>query len=150
MADALRKQDRLHDPSGAARDDSREDGMRALAEELQFKVEKTERGFTLTRTADLSRPERAEDLTLPQAEALLRTWKLRGLGGGCQFPIAAHAIIEGDELKLEGLVAKPDGSEILRGASSGTAEDGEGIGAALAARLIDQGAGSLLSGQQHG
>ncbi|HJT67739.1 MAG TPA: hydroxymethylbilane synthase [Pyrinomonadaceae bacterium] len=75
---------------------------------------------------------------------------LRGLGGGCQFPIAAHALIEGDVLKLEGLVAKPDGSEILRGTSSGTAEDGEVIGAALAARLIDQGAGSLLSGQQHG
>jgi hydroxymethylbilane synthase len=75
---------------------------------------------------------------------------LRGLGGGCQFPIAAHAVIEGELLKLEGLVARPDGSEILRGASSGTAAEGEGIGAALAARLIDQGAGSLLSGQQHG
>jgi len=82
MADALRKQDRRHDPSGASRQDSREADMRVLAEELQFKVEKTERGFTLTRTADLSRPERAADLTLPQAEALLRTWKLRGLGGG--------------------------------------------------------------------
>jgi len=83
MADALRKQeDRRHDPSAASRQDSREAGMRALAEELQFEVEKTDRGFTLTRTADLSRPERAENLTLPQAEALLRTWKLRGLGGG--------------------------------------------------------------------
>jgi len=82
MADALRKQDRRHDPSGASREDSREAGMRALAEELQFTVEKSDRGFTLTRTADLSRPERAENLTLPQAEALLRTWKLRGLGGG--------------------------------------------------------------------
>ena len=75
---------------------------------------------------------------------------LRGLGGGCQFPIAGHAVIEGGVLKLEGLVATPDGSEILRGTSSGVAEDGEGIGAALAARLIDQGAGSLLGGQQHG
>jgi hydroxymethylbilane synthase len=75
---------------------------------------------------------------------------LRGLGGGCQFPIAAHAVIEGDVLKLEGLVAKPDGSEILRGTSSGVAAEGEVIGAALAARLMDQGAGSLLSGQQHG
>jgi len=75
---------------------------------------------------------------------------LRGLGGGCQFPIAAHAVIEDDVLSLQGLVARPDGSEILRGASSGVAEHGEGIGAALAARLIDQGAGSLLSGLQHG
>ena len=83
MADALRKQeDRGHDSSAASRQGSREAGMRALAEELQFKVEKTDRGFTLTRTAGLSRPERAENRTLSQAEDLLRTWKLRGLGGG--------------------------------------------------------------------
>jgi hypothetical protein len=56
--------------------------MRVLAERLLFDVDKTERGFTLTRTADLSRPERAENLTLSQAEELLETWKLRGLGGG--------------------------------------------------------------------
>ena len=79
MADALRTQDRRHDLQGVSREEA---DMRALAEELQFTVEKTDRGFTLTRTADLSRPERAENLTLPQAEALLRTWKLRGLGGG--------------------------------------------------------------------
>src|SRR5690242_7640127 len=75
---------------------------------------------------------------------------LRGLGGGCQFPIAGHAVVDGEVLTLEGLVARPDGSEILRGTSSGTAEEAEGIGAALAARLSDQGAGSLLSGQQDG
>ena len=79
MADALRKQDKPHDPQGVSREEA---DMRALAEELQFEVEKTDRGFTLTRTAGLSRPERAENLTLSQAEALLRTWKLRGLGGG--------------------------------------------------------------------
>jgi hypothetical protein len=30
----------------------------------------------------LSRPERAENLSLAEAEELLETWKLRGLGGG--------------------------------------------------------------------
>jgi len=74
MAEALHKQD--------TRGDGREARMRALAEELQFTVDKTGSGFTLTRTADLSRPERAENLTLSQAEELLKTWKLRGLGGG--------------------------------------------------------------------
>jgi hypothetical protein len=64
------------------RQDEREADMRALAEKLQFTVDKTDGRFTLTRTADLSRPEREENLTLPQAEELLRTWKLRGLGGG--------------------------------------------------------------------
>ncbi|HET6973480.1 MAG TPA: hydroxymethylbilane synthase [Pyrinomonadaceae bacterium] len=69
---------------------------------------------------------------------------LRGLGGGCQFPIAAHAILDGDSLKLDGLVAKPDGSEILRGASSGSPQDPEGLGSSLAVHLIDRGACALL------
>ena len=67
---------------------------------------------------------------------------LRGLGGGCQFPIAAHAVLDGDVLRLDGLVAKPDGSEILRGSSSGT--DPESLGASLAAELSAQGADSIL------
>lgn len=69
---------------------------------------------------------------------------LRGLGGGCQFPIAAHAILDGDSLKLDGLVAKPDGSEILRGSLSGAPEDPETLGSSLAGQLMAQGAGSLL------
>ena len=64
------------------RADTREGKMRARAEELEFTVNKTDRGFTLTRTSQLERPEREENLTLAQAEELLETWKLRGLGGG--------------------------------------------------------------------
>ena len=67
---------------------------------------------------------------------------LRGLGGGCQFPIAAHAVLDGDVLQLDGLVAKPDGSEILRGTSSGT--DPESLGSQLADQLISRGARELL------
>lgn len=62
--------------------ETREADMRVLAEKLLFTVDKSEGGFTLTRTTDLSRPERAENLTLSRAEELLETWKLRGLGGG--------------------------------------------------------------------
>jgi hypothetical protein len=45
-------------------------------------MEGAEGCYTLTRTADLSRPERAENLSLDDVERLLDTWKLRGLGGG--------------------------------------------------------------------
>ena len=69
---------------------------------------------------------------------------LRGLGGGCQFPIAGHATVEGQTLQLEGLVAHPSGSEILRDRLSGALNQAEGIGTALAARLIEEGADSLL------
>ena len=69
---------------------------------------------------------------------------LRGLGGGCQLPIAAHARFEGDLLKLEGLVAKPDGSKRLQDSLSGPPDTAEALGASLAATLIKQGAGALL------
>lgn len=71
---------------------------------------------------------------------------LRGLGGGCQLPIAAHATINDGVLTLDGLVAKPDGSEILRDHLSSPPEHAEEIGAQLATRLIERGANSFLNG----
>ena len=70
---------------------------------------------------------------------------LRSLGGGCQFPIAAHAVLENGLLNLHGLVAKPDGSEILRDSLSGPANEAEALGSALADRLIQRGANTLLN-----
>ena len=70
---------------------------------------------------------------------------LRSLGGGCQYPIAAHAIVDGDSLKLDGLVAKPDGSEILRDSLVGSLNDPEALGTELGEHLLQQGARSLLN-----
>jgi hypothetical protein len=58
----------------------REAHMRDLAGRLLFSVEKTGDRFTLTRTDDVAHPARKENLTLTEAEKLLQTWKLRGLG----------------------------------------------------------------------
>ena len=74
---------------------------------------------------------------------------LRGLGGGCQFPIAAHATIEGQSLQLEGLVAHPSGEEILRSRNAGSPDQPEEVGAQLAEQLIERGADTLLHGQRH-
>ena len=65
---------------------------------------------------------------------------LRGLGGGCQLPIAAHAILDGDSLIIDGLVAKPDGSQIWRDQLSGPLNQAEEIGSSLAALLVRHGA----------
>jgi hydroxymethylbilane synthase len=65
---------------------------------------------------------------------------LRGMGGGCQLPIAAHAVIKDDLLIMDGLVAKPDGSEIWRDQLSGTLDQAEEIGSSLATLLINRGA----------
>jgi len=70
---------------------------------------------------------------------------LRSLGGGCQFPIAGHAVVENEELRLDGLVATPDGAKILRGQLSGPLENTDEIGSLLAARLIERGAHDLLN-----
>lgn len=60
----------------------REDHLLHLAGLLLFEVERQGDRFTLTRTEDVGQPERQADLTLEQAEAVLNTWKLRGLHGG--------------------------------------------------------------------
>jgi hypothetical protein len=61
---------------------NREKALRHLADQLLFSVEKQGDRFTLTRTADVSRPVRHAGLTLEDAEELLNTWKLRGAHGG--------------------------------------------------------------------
>jgi hydroxymethylbilane synthase len=70
---------------------------------------------------------------------------LRSLGGGCQFPIAAHAVIEEELLKLDGLVAAPDGAKILRDQLSGPQQNPDEIGSSLATLLLERGADSLLN-----
>jgi hydroxymethylbilane synthase len=71
---------------------------------------------------------------------------LRSLGGGCQFPIAAHAKINENLLTLEGLVAKPSGEKILRDTLAGELDQPDRIGSQLAERLLQRGAGELLRG----
>jgi len=66
------------------------------------------------------------------------------LGGSCQSPIAAHARLEGGTLLLDGLVAEPDGSRLVRDTASGSIGDPAGLGRLLAERILDAGAGPLL------
>jgi hydroxymethylbilane synthase len=66
------------------------------------------------------------------------------LGGSCQSPIAAHARMEGERLMLDGLVAEPDGTRLLRDALSGSGGDPAALGRRLAERILAAGAGPLL------
>jgi hydroxymethylbilane synthase len=66
------------------------------------------------------------------------------LGGSCQSPIAAHAQLEGKSLILDGLVAEPNGSRLLRDRQSGSIEDPAALGRLLAERILAAGAGPLL------
>jgi hydroxymethylbilane synthase len=66
------------------------------------------------------------------------------LGGSCQSPIAAHARFDGNRLILDGLVAEPDGSRLLRDSLSGSVDEPAALGSELAERLLIAGAAPLL------
>lgn len=68
----------------------------------------------------------------------------RRLHGGCQVPIAGHAVLEGDRITLTALVGRVDGSRIVRGEVSGAAADGEILGVGLAEDLLARGAREIL------
>jgi hydroxymethylbilane synthase len=66
------------------------------------------------------------------------------LHGGCQVPIAGHALLDGDRLSLRGLVGTPDGTRVLRGEQAGPRTESEALGTSLAEDLLAQGAGEIL------
>jgi hydroxymethylbilane synthase len=66
------------------------------------------------------------------------------LHGSCHSPIAAHAAIRGETLALSGFVGSPDGREAYRDRVSGSVSEAAALGLALAERILDAGAGSLL------
>jgi len=69
----------------------------------------------------------------------------RHLEGGCQVPLAAHAVLQEDRIRLQGLVGAMDGSRILYAETDGPRQEAEALGVALAVDLLDQGAGELLA-----
>ncbi|WP_456379681.1 hydroxymethylbilane synthase [Thiolapillus sp.] len=66
------------------------------------------------------------------------------LEGGCQVPIAGHALLDGDQLWLRGLVGSVDGKTIIRDEIRGNRSDAEALGVTLAERLLDAGAVEIL------
>ena len=67
------------------------------------------------------------------------------LAGGCQVPIAGHAILDGDALWLRGLVGRPDGTEMVRVERRGPLADAARLGADLGRQLLDEGAREILA-----
>lgn len=83
----------------------------------------------------------SEAQTLVQAE---RTFSQK-LGGSCSVPLACHAQRSDEDCTIEGLVAEPDGSVILRDKVTGRYADAEKLAEQLADKLIAQGAKELLA-----
>jgi len=70
---------------------------------------------------------------------------LKRLGGGCHVPVGARAYVEGDHLKIRGIVACPDGSALCSGSISGSVGDAAQLGQQLAEQLIHDGADKILA-----
>jgi len=68
----------------------------------------------------------------------------RRLHGGCQVPLAGHAVLRGGRLELAALVGYPDGSLVLRVRREGPANQPEALGEAVAEELLGRGAGRIL------
>ena len=60
---------------------------------------------------------------------------LAALDGNCRTPIAGQAVLEGGVLKFKGLLAKDDGTEIVRVEREGRPEDAVAIGTEAGATL---------------
>lgn len=73
------------------------------------------------------------------------------LNGGCQVPIAGHAVLNGDTIHLKGFVGSPDGSKRLFAEAYAKAADAVTLGQRVAEDLLGQGAEALLQAvyEQH-
>ena len=69
----------------------------------------------------------------------------RALAGSCNVPLGGFAQLGGDRARLRGFVASPDGLRMVADELAAQREAGpEALGTALARRLIDRGAMSIL------
>lgn len=68
----------------------------------------------------------------------------RRLGGSCQVPLGAYAILDGEGLWLRGFVATPDGQQMVSGERRGALDDAEVMGLDLAEELMAAGGQAIL------
>ncbi len=71
------------------------------------------------------------------------------LQGGCQVPIGAYALSEGNQLTLEAMVGSPDGKTIIRAKASAYQNHACELGETVAMDLKSQGAESILASIYH-
>jgi hydroxymethylbilane synthase len=70
---------------------------------------------------------------------------LQAMGGGCRAPVAALGTVNGNTLKLEGMIASPDGRKMLRASAEGSMVSAEEIGVKLAEKMLGMGASEYIA-----
>ena len=101
-----------------------------------------------TRAADRATRDLVVSLQDPAtaAEVAAERAFLAALGGGCRTPVAAlaRAHPQGGSLTMQGVVADPEGSPIIRVSGQGIVEEAERLGARLASVAMKRGAAAIL------
>ena len=69
---------------------------------------------------------------------------LGALGGGCQVPLGAYAVVNGSVLELAAVVVSPDGGRAVRARKSGDPHHAEEVGRTTAAQLLAGGAREIM------
>jgi hydroxymethylbilane synthase len=93
---------------------------------------------TLALLAALDHPDSAAALSCERAF-------LAVLDGSCRTPIAGHATVAAGRLQFRGLIAKPDGSEVLETRRDGDAGDAVGLGADAGRELKARAGGDFFA-----
>ena len=69
----------------------------------------------------------------------------RALHGSCHVPVAAHAQLDGDRLRLHGLVGSASDGRAVRAQGEGASDAPEQLGQEIAQALLAQGAGEMIA-----
>ena len=99
------------------------------------------------RAADAATMKRLSALEHPETRVRVEAERgfLGRIEGGCQVPIAGHAVVEGDQVLLRALVASLDGTRVIRGERRGPRAGARAMGEALAEELLSKGAAEILA-----
>lgn len=96
------------------------------------------RADLMTQLASLNDPATAHCVRAERAVS-------RALGGSCQIPLGAYAVLEGETLWLRAFIGTPDGKTVLEAELRGPANQDEHLGTRLAEQLLTQGARDILA-----
>lgn len=69
----------------------------------------------------------------------------RALHGSCHVPVAAYAQLDGESLRLDGLVGSASDGSAVRAGRDGSRDAPDELGRAVAEALLAQGAGELIA-----
>jgi len=98
----------------------------------------------------LKKNKLAEDIAsiLNDKETVLATYVERSflnhLGGGCQVPIGVLAQIDGNMIKVDGMIATIDGKRVIKGFLMGDIKDFKNLGKQLAEDILNRSGSEIL------